>query len=127
MPSDSTHWARVAGPVLAWFSLGIGDMIITWRACLDSSVFGGPSFHPLARIIYFVITFVLLGAAIVAGASCYQTWKRLSGLSKLIGAEGRDRDEFLALTGMFVSLTLGAGMVWLCIPLFIVQMCIRAR
>lgn len=125
--SADTNWFGVAGSVFAWFALGLGDMFITWRACVNAGQFGGPSSHPAARIMYFVITFTLFGVAVVAGTGCYQNWKRLTGLAKLSQAEGRERDEFMALAGMFMSLTLGAGIVWLCIPLFILQMCIRAR
>ena len=86
-----------------------------------------PALTPRRRIMYFVITFTLFGVAAVAGTGCYQNWKRLTGLAKLSQAEGREREEFMALAGMFMSLTLGVGIVWLCIPLFILQMCIRAR
>jgi hypothetical protein len=127
MPSSDANWFGVAGSVFAWIALGIGDIVITWRACINPEQFGGPSSHPAARIMYLVITFILFGVAIVAGIACYQHWRRLRGLAKLLQAEGRERNEFMALAGMFMSLTLGAGIVWLCIPLFILQMCIRAR
>lgn len=125
--SGGSTWFGIAGPVCAWFALGLGDMFVTWRACISPEQFGGPSFHPIARILYFIITFSLFGVALVAGNACYQNWRRLTGLAKLSQAEGRERNEFMALAGMFMSLTLGAGIVWLCIPLFILQMCIRAR
>ena len=126
-PSADTNWFGVAGSVFAWIALGAGDVFITWRACINPEQFGGASSHPTARVLYFVLTLSLLAVAIVAGTTCYQNWRRLSGLATLSAAEGRDRTEFLALGGMFMSLTLGAGIVWLCIPLFVLQMCIRAR
>ena len=42
-------------------------------------------------------------------------------------AEATERKEFMAWAGLFISFTLGVGIVWLCLPLFILQMCIRAR
>jgi hypothetical protein len=127
MPLGGVNWFGVAGSVFAWIALGIGDMFVTWRACINPEQFGGASSHPVARIMYFVITFTLFGVAVVAGTGCYHTWKQLTGLAKFLQAEGRERNEFMALAGMFMSFTLGAGIVWLCIPLFILQMCSRAR
>ena len=33
----------------------------------------------------------------------------------------------MALTGLFVSLTLGIGLIWLTIPLLIISLCVRMR
>ena len=33
----------------------------------------------------------------------------------------------MALAGIFVSATLGLGIVWLGLPLFIIDLCVRAR
>jgi hypothetical protein len=126
-PSNHAHWFGVTGSIFAWFALGFADIVITWRTCLNPEQFGGTGPHPLARVLYFASTLTLFAIAVIAGAACYQNWRRLTGLPKLLQAEGRERNEFLVLAGMFISLTLGAGIVWLCIPLFIVQMCIRAR
>jgi len=57
----------------------------------------------------------------------YRSWRTLSAVRDLLSAEGRERKEFMSLAGLFISLTLGVGMIWLCLPLFIVQMCARAR
>ena len=97
--SGGSTWFGIAGPVCAWFALGLGDMFVTWRACISPEQFGGPSFHPIARILYFIITFSLFGVALVAGNACYQNWRRLTGLAKLSQAEGRERNEFMALAG----------------------------
>jgi hypothetical protein len=42
-------------------------------------------------------------------------------------AEGYDHREFVALVGVIFSLTLGAGMVWMGLPLFILRLCARVR
>lgn len=136
MPTDLTtrdnappdpDWFGVAGSAMAWLALGIGDVLITWRACLHPELFGEPSNSPNARILYFVITFVLIGLAVMAMVSSYQNWKKSSVRMALLRAEGRERTEFIALAGLFMSFTLGFGMLWLCLPLFVIQMCVRAR
>ena len=57
----------------------------------------------------------------------YRSWRRLSGAAGLLSAEGRERKEFMSLCGLFISVTLGFGFVWMCIPLFMLQMCARTR
>jgi hypothetical protein len=102
-------------------------MLITWRACVHEEQFGGPSSHPGALALYFVMWIVLFGLVTFAGTMSYRSWRTLSGARKLLAAEGQERKEFMSLAGLFISLTLGVGMVWLCLPLFILQMCARAR
>jgi hypothetical protein len=123
----SKLWFGSAAATGAWFGLGLSDMFITWRACLHEEQFGGPSAHPGARMPFFFCSSFLLALAVVAGVMSYRNWKRLSGLTALLRAEATERKEFMALAGLFISFTLGVGIVWLCLPLFIIQMCIRAR
>jgi len=124
---DDPDWFGVAGSAVAWVALGVGDVLITWRACLHSELFGGAGNSPNARILYLVITLVLAGLAVMAGVSSYRNWKKFSDRRALLRAEGRERSEFIALAGLFMSFTLGFGMLWFCLPLFVIQMCIRAR
>ena len=120
-------WFGLAASAGAWFGIGIADMFITWRACLKQEEYGGASSHPGARALYFLFTFALIGVAVLAGTMAFRSLKRLTGLTDLLRAEGHELKEFMAIAGVFVSFTLGMGMVWLCIPLFIIQMCLRSR
>lgn len=120
-------WFQVAAAGVAWFGLGLADIVITWRACVHQEQFGGPSAHPGARLLYFVMWVALFGLAVLAGTMSYRSWRMLSGISDLLYAEGRERKEFMSQAGFFISLTLGIGIVWLCLPLFILQMCARTR
>ena len=126
-PPADPHWFGVAGSALAWLALGVGDILITWRACLHPGLFGGPVTSPSARILYLVVTLVLIGLAVMAGLSSYRNWKALSDQRELLRAEGRERTEFIAFAGLFMSFTLGFGMLWFCLPLFVIQTCLRAR
>ncbi len=120
-------WFEFSASVIAWFCLGVADVVITWRACVHEEQFGGPSSHPGARILYFVMWGALFGLASLAGTMSYRSWRTLSGTSELLRAEGRERKEFMSLAGLFISVTLGMGFIWMCLPLFIMQMCARAR
>jgi hypothetical protein len=111
----------------AWFAVGIAEMFITWRACLHNEEFGNASAHSGATAASYVVSFFLLGLVAAAGFISYRTWRRLSTQRNLVEAEGRSPHEFIALVGVFFSITLGAGMVWMSIPLFIIRLCARVR
>jgi hypothetical protein len=106
----------------------VGDVLLAWWACLqEGQSFGSSHVRPGIGLAYFGVTFVLLALAIAAGTTSYRNWKMLASDARLRDAEGRGRQEFMALLGIFVSATLGFGLVWLTIPLFILNMCVRAR
>ncbi len=120
-------WLGMGVSPIAWFAVGLADMFITWRACRLEAPYGAAGSHPGAHLLYFIVTFLLLGVAAVAAVWSYRNWNRLSGLSRLSQAEGLDREEFMALAGLFISFTLGVGIAWLCLPLFLIETCLRAR
>jgi hypothetical protein len=120
-------WFEFAAAATAWLLLGILDMVVAWRACIHQEQFGGPSSHPGARVVYFALWAALFGLASLAGAMSYRSWRALSKENDLLNAEGRERREFMSLSGLFISVTLGMGFLWMCVPLFLLQMCARAR
>jgi hypothetical protein len=120
-------WVGVVASTVAWFGLGLADMFITWRACVHQEQFGGPSSHPVAQILFYVSGFSLLALAVIAGVISYRSWQTLSQTRDLLEAEAVERKEFMALAGLFMCFTLGAGLVWLCLPPFILEMCLRTR
>ena len=120
-------WLQLAMSAMAWVGLGVADMLITWRACLNEEQFGGASVHPGAHALYFVITGLLFALAVLTGVLSYRTWRKLSDAPGFLQAEGRERSEYMSQAGVFISFTLGCGMVWFCLPLFLIQMCLRTR
>lgn len=125
--SNRRLWLQLVMSAVAWIGLGVADMLITWRACLNEEQFGGASFHPGARALYFVVTGLLFVLAVFTGVSSYRAWRKLSGATAFLDAEGRERSEFMSQAAVFISFTLGFGMIWFFIPLFIIQMCLRTR
>lgn len=125
--SPGRLWFGLAASAFAWFGLGLAEMFITWRACLHNEEFGNASSHPASMAAAFAVSGFLIALAATAGFLSWNSWRRLAAERRLIDAEGRGRRDYMALLGMFVSLTLGAGMVWMLLPLFILQLCARIR
>jgi hypothetical protein len=130
VPSVPAHklWFGFTGSACAWVGLAVGDVLLAWWACLqEGQSFGFSSVRPGIGFAFFGATIILLALAIAAGLTSYRNWKKLSSEASLKDAEGRGREEFMALMGVFVSVTLGFGLVWLTIPLLILNVCVRAR
>lgn len=79
------------------------------------------------RTLGIALFVLLLAIAIAAGVMSYRNWQRLSGHVRLMQAEGTGTLEYMALIGVFISITLGVGIVWLGIPLAILSLCVRTR
>lgn len=120
-------WFGFAGAAAAWIGLGIADLLITWQACLGEEQYGGRHLEPGFKVLYLIVTLVLLITALVAGGISFRNWRELSRERDLADAEGRGREEYMALIGVFVSFTLGVGIIWLGIPIAIIELCVRAR
>ena len=120
-------WFGVAASAAAWFVLGFADILLTWAACLHREQLGGAGEHPQIRFLTIGITVILFAIMVTSGTVSYRNWKQLSADANLESAEGRGREEFMALLGVFVSITLGFSVIWLALPLFILELCVRTR
>jgi hypothetical protein len=120
-------WFGVAASAAAWFVLGLADILLTWASCLPREQLGGASGHPGIRLLTVLITIVLFSTIVASGIVSYRNWRQLSADADLESAEGRGREEFMALLGIFVSLTLGFSVIWLALPLLILDLCVRTR
>lgn len=120
-------WFGVAAPGVAWSVLGLTDVLLTWAACLHREQSGGASRHPEMLLLTILITVALFATIVTSGIVSYRNWRRLSADADLESAEGRGREEFMALLGVFVSLTLGFSVLWLALPLFVLDLCVRTR
>ena len=120
-------WFGLAASACAWVLLGLLDILINWRVCVHHEALGSASAHPGARALYLVVSLALIFIVVVAGVLSYRNWRVLSEQRNLLEAQATDRREFMALLGVFVSLTLGMGVLWLSIPPLIIQLCLRAK
>lgn len=120
-------WFGLTAPAIAWVTLGIADVVVEWRMCMR---YGSPlaaGGNDLGRALCVGLAILLLSLGLVAGATSYRNWRRLSQEQKLLDALGTDRREFMALMGLFVSLTLGMGMFWLLLTPLLITVCERAK
>jgi hypothetical protein len=120
-------WFGVAASAAAWFVLGLADILLTCAACLHDEQLGGASGHPEILLLTVLITIVSFATIIASGTVSYRNWRQLSADADLESAEGRGREEFMALLGVFVSLTLGFSVIWLALPLIMLDLCVRTR
>jgi hypothetical protein len=120
-------WFGLVASIVAWASLGFIDILITWRACIHEEEFGNPVSHPAVRVIYIAVAGILFLIVLVAGAMSFRNWRSISPDRQILNANATDRREFMALLGVFVSITLGMGVLWLAIPPLIIELCVRAK
>lgn len=120
-------WFGLAASACAWSLLGFLDILITWRACVHQEEWGNASAHPGARTLYIVVSLALILTVVLAGTLSYRNWRSLSAQRTILEAQATERQEFMALLGVFVSLTLGMGVLWLSIPPLIIQLCLRVK
>lgn len=120
-------WFGFTGSAVSWVCLSMAYVLITWWACVQNGQLGVGATRPGIAFLYVLAALLLIGMAIISGLTSYRNWRRLSDARNLSEAEGQGRAEFLALLGVFVSFTLGVGLMWLTIPLLILKLCVRVR
>jgi hypothetical protein len=125
--SQARLWFGLAATAVAWVGLGFSDILITWRACVHREQYGGAAYLPAVHIVYMVVAVFLFAVAVTAGATSYRNWRALSHGSSFLKAEATDREEFMALLGVIVSVTLGMGIVWLSLPPLLIELYARVR
>ncbi len=120
-------WFGFTGAAVAWSLAGVLNVLLAWQSCMGGEQGSFIFTQAGIRIVLGVITFGLLAASIASGYISYQNWRALSQKPDIVSAEGRGRKEFMALFGLVVSVSLGMGIVWFALPIYILQMCVRAR
>jgi hypothetical protein len=120
-------WFGLTAAAIAWVLLGFIDILITWRACVHQEQYGNASTHPDARVLYIVVAVSLFIVVLIAGTLSYRNWRTISSQRQLLEATATDRREFMALLGVFVSVTLGVGVLWLSIPPLVIELCLRSK
>lgn len=120
-------WFGTATAAIAWVALGCADIVITWRACMQQEDYGIPIPRPEVRVLYFVVALALLALTIIAGWTSYRNWRNLARERDVLNTHAVERREFMALSGIIISITLGMGIVWLALPPLFLDLCWRAR
>ena len=127
MISPKRLWFGFAAAAAAWSLAGFLNVLFAWQACLGGEAGSGVFTDTGFRVLLGFITFGLLAVSVIAGFMSYRNWQRLSEKSDFVEAEGRGREEFMAMAGVFVSASLGIGIALFAIPIYILGICVRYR
>lgn len=125
--SPGRLWFGFVGGGVAWILAGLLNVLLAWQACMGGEAGSFFFTQTGVRIVLGVITFFFLALAVAAGIVSFRNWRLLSQQRDFVEAEGRGRQEFMAIVGVIVSATLGAGIVWFVLPIYIIRMCVRAH
>jgi hypothetical protein len=125
--SEKRLWFGFSGAAAAWVFAGITDASLAWFACMGGEVTNWPFTTTGMHVMLGLITFGLLAIATVGGIVSFKNWRKLSESGRFIEAEARGRKQFMAMIGVFISLSLGLGIIWFAIPVYILGVCVRAR
>lgn len=126
-PNQPRLWFGSVAGACCWLGLLIADLLLAWKTCrelpngFDTPALGSPIY------LFAAVTAALFAVTIASGLVSYRNFRRLSPNADLLHSEATRREEFMALAGVFISLALGIGIVWLSLPLIILRLCVRAR
>ncbi len=120
-------WFGFSGAAAAWVIAGVADAWLAWVACMGHEAGSGVFTSVGMRVLLGVITFGLLAVATAGGLVSFANWRRLSDSGQFIESEARGRKQFMAMVGVLISVSLGIGILWFSIPIYILGICVRAR
>jgi hypothetical protein len=120
-------WFGATAAAVAWALEGTVSAIISSKACQNNIGSWGPLSPSGVRLVLAAVTLIGLGFAIAGGLISFRNWRRLAGRPEILHAEGRRRDQFMALVGTFASLVFVIGILWAGIPLIMLDICVKAR
>ncbi|MGH9521562.1 MAG: hypothetical protein ACRD3E_03405 [Terriglobales bacterium] len=124
--SPKRLWFGFAGGAASWIFAGLLNVLLAWQSCMGGEAGSAMFTQTWVWVVLGIITIGLLATGIAAGVVSYDNWRTLSGKSDFSEAEGRGREEYMAMVGVFVSVSLVAGIVWFAIPIYIIRMCVRS-
>lgn len=121
------QWFSLWGAACSWVALGMASSLITWRACLHDEQSGGASPHPVMTDLNIALFLLLFALSLFAGYLSYRTWHRLNRDGNIFTSESTGREEYMAMVGVLITTTMGVGIIWMGIPLWILSQCVRTR
>jgi hypothetical protein len=120
-------WFGFSAAAFAWILTGFLDATLAWYACFGGESGWGIFTSTGLRVLLGFISFGLLAVAAAAGVISYRNWRRLSESDRFIEAEAHGRQQFMALSGVFLSVSLGIGIIWFSMGVYLLAICQRVR
>lgn len=120
-------WFGFASGALAWVVHGITGFFITWQACQDGDGAWGFLSELEVRWLLGVLTLGALAVAAVAGAVSFANWRRLRESRRFMEAEAPGREEFMALSGVFIGTAFFIGVLWAGLGPVLLDVCVTAK
>lgn len=120
-------WFGTVAAAAAWALHGFTCFLISANACQNGAGRLGPLRGSELRVLLGVITIVLLGIAVTGGMTSLRNFRAVRQQRSLTHAEALNREAFMSLTGVFLSIAFVVGIIWAGIPLILINLCIYAR
>lgn len=120
-------WFGMCAGAVAWAIQGFTCFLISTQACKNGLGNLGSIPPGGVRILLGVISLILLAAAVAGGMTSFRNWREVSEHRHLTEAEGRGREAFMSLLGVFVSVAFVVGIIWAGLPAILIDVCINAR
>jgi hypothetical protein len=114
--SNKRLWFGVLAAAVAWAGQNFLSVWITTEACQGQ-------WRGTAHLLLTLLTLAALALAVAGSVVTYRNWQRRSTQTSLTHAEGRDREEFVALSGIFVSIIFTIGILWSGLPPVLLNLC----
>lgn len=126
--SQASLWFGACAAAVAFSIQGFVCFQIAVQACKDGHVGDwGPLSAVGVRGELDAVTAFLLAIAVIGGIISFRNWRALSEHERLIEAEGKSREAYMALAGVFVSTAFVIGIIWLGLPTAFLNTCVTAR
>ena len=120
-------WFGFSGAAVAWILAGILDVFFAWQACMGGEAGSSMFTETWIWVVLGIITFGALAISVAAGLVSFRNWHKVSEKTEFARAEGRSRNQFVTMVGVFVSASMAAGIIWFAIPIYLLRMCERVH
>jgi hypothetical protein len=120
-------WFGTAGAAVAWALHGTVCEIISAKACQNGIGSLGALSPFGVRWLLAGITLGFLAIAVAGGIISFRNWRHVAATNDLVHAESPQREQFMSLGGVFVSVAFVVGIIWAGLPLIFLDVCMKAR
>lgn len=121
-------WYGTCAAAAAAAAQGFICFQIAVQACKDGHIgTWGPLSPSGVRWVLGGISCFLFLVALSAAVISFRNWRTVSEQRRLSEAEGHGREAFMALAGIFVSVAFLVGIVWLGLPMLVLNTCVTVR